>query len=90
MNLSKEQQEKLSNKINEVLKKPGCEVCDSPNWGTMDRLYEIREFDKGAILMGGGIIPLAVIQCRNCGYMRLLNAITIGFVNGDTGEIIDG
>jgi hypothetical protein len=86
--LSQEQQDKLVSLINQFLRNPNCAICNSPNWGILDRLYEIRQFAKGSILVGGGIVPLVVIVCKNCGHIRFMNAITIGFVDGETGDFV--
>ena len=57
-----------------------CQMCGQGNWNISDKLFEIRELQKGAFVLGGPIIPLIPIVCTYCGNTLLVNAIVAGVV----------
>ena len=63
-----------------------CPVCKKNNWVLYDQLWELRQFKKGGIVVGGPIIPLAIITCNNCGHTMHFNAIKIGLTTTDSKE----
>jgi hypothetical protein len=61
-----------------------CPVCKQNDWGLYDQLWELRQFHKGgSLVLGGPIIPLAVITCNNCGHTLHFNALKIGLTTQD-------
>lgn len=63
-----------------------CPVCKENNWAIHDSLSELREFNKGALSIGGPIVPIASITCNNCGYTMHFNAIKAGLIKSDQTE----
>jgi hypothetical protein len=63
------------------LKIPGfahCQLCGSKMWSLSDTVWELKEFKRGTLVIGGPIYPVISITCRNCGFTHFLNAIVIG------------
>lgn len=67
-----------------------CVVCGSTTWGVDERVFEVRAYSGGNLVIGGsgGILPLVAISCTNCGNTHLLNAIALGLMN-KKGELVD-
>jgi predicted nucleic-acid-binding Zn-ribbon protein len=57
-----------------------CPICGNTEWLLNDKLWELREFTEGTIRLGGPIMPLGTVQCKNCGHTLLFNALTSGFM----------
>ncbi len=80
MGLNKEQIDKLIKKLIE-LKINNCPVCKSDKLVVSDVVFEIREFKKGALVLGSSkIAPLISVTCENCGNIILFNAIKLGVI----------
>jgi rubrerythrin len=86
---------KLSNKQKELLKEKldkqtrfVCPVCGQGHIAVSDRLFELREFEGGNLIVGGGssLIPLIVLTCQNCGHVFFLNAIALGILKNEGKE----
>lgn len=60
--------------------KQQCQVCHSETWNVHSDLYELRTFRGGNLVVGGPLIPLLVVECRNCGNTLMINAIKAGLV----------
>lgn len=69
-----------------------CPICRTEQWAVSGEVFELREFNKGGMVIGSNqaITPLIAAQCGTCGYTALFNAIALGLVDPKTGEIIDG
>jgi len=57
-----------------------CPMCQVGSWQVQDAIFQIMEFNKGALVMGGPVVPLIPVTCNNCGYTVLLNAIITGIL----------
>lgn len=90
MELSEPQREKVLEKLHELWGSNPCELCGWSDWDLSDHLLELREFAKGALLVGGVVVPLVALYCTRCGNVRLANAIALGILNPITGELGDG
>lgn len=83
MRLSDRQKEILKAKLDEVVKpQTKCPLCDSASWHITDRIFELREFQGGGIVIGPDqiVLPVIPVSCGGCGYTRFLNAIRLGVV----------
>jgi predicted nucleic-acid-binding Zn-ribbon protein len=67
-----------------------CPSCGSTNWAYDDRIFEIREYTGGGLVVGSGasIAPYLTIACQNCGYTRFFNVIVAGLMRPD-GTTVD-
>ena len=55
MKLSAEQQKQLQEHIANNWQPPAhCPVCKNNNWNLPDHVYELREFQGGGLVIGGG------------------------------------
>ncbi len=52
-----------------------CQMCGGANWNVQRTVFEIREFDKGSLTVGGPVIPVVPVVCNNCGNTVMVNAI---------------
>jgi hypothetical protein len=58
-----------------------CPVCMSKSWNVSDTVFELREFQGGAMVLGGGLIqPIIPVSCTKCGYVIHFNAVHAGVV----------
>jgi hypothetical protein len=56
-----------------------CPLCKSGNWNVTDKVYELREFHDGNMVIGiGQIVPVVPVTCDNCGNTVLVNSILAG------------
>jgi len=55
-----------------------CPMCLVGNWEVQDSIFQIMEFNEGSLVIGGPIVPLVPVTCKNCGNTILLNAIVSG------------
>ena len=67
-----------------------CPMCGSGNWTVSDKVFELREFHDGNIVLGAGpIIPLIPVTCSSCGNAILINAIVSGSVTPPKNEVAE-
>ena len=58
-----------------------CPMCESNSWNVSDKIYELREFHGGNLVIGSGpIFPVIPVSCSNCGNSLFVNAILAGAV----------
>ena len=60
-----------------------CPYCHGNNWDVPDKAFELREFNKGDLKIGGpegAILPVVPITCTNCGNTVFINALLAGLV----------
>ena len=69
-------------------------MCGDNNWNIDDTIFELREFNKGAMVLGGSnssVIPVLALTCSKCGNTQFINAIICGAVSpNDKTEIPNG
>lgn len=84
MVLSQEQGEKIINLIGEKWIRQGCcPMCNHSGLSIENRIYELREFNNGNVVIGGNqaTIPVAVIICPECGNTMFINVLAAGVIN---------
>lgn len=70
--------EKLLNEIGEKWGGRPCPYCGEVKWIASDKIFELREYKDGNIVVGGTLIqPVVPITCNNCGNTVLINPIVI-------------
>jgi hypothetical protein len=55
-----------------------CQICAESNWTISPNLCEVREFAGGNMVVGGPVVPFAVISCTNCGNSHFVNPLILG------------
>jgi len=86
MQLTKDQEKIVLDKLGKLIDKKICNSCDNEvQFSINTRLFELREFNEGSLVIGGNsaIIPLIVITCPKCGNTRFYNALTLGLLKQD-------
>jgi hypothetical protein len=81
MQLNDDQTDKLLTHLR--TKWPGnrpCASCGKVEWEISDRIWELREFFGGGMVLGGSIYPVIAMTCRACASTVFLNAILIGLI----------
>lgn len=64
-----------------------CPMCGSNNWTVSDKIYELREFHDGNLVIGSGpIYPVIPVSCNNCGNSVFVNALISGAIEKPTSE----
>lgn len=67
-----------------------CPLCHSNRWTVQNRVFELREFHRGGMVIGSGpIVPVVPITCENCGNTVLVNAIIAGVVEAAKPDAVD-
>jgi predicted nucleic-acid-binding Zn-ribbon protein len=67
--------------LDEKWKPPGrCFVCGKTEWNVSNTLFEVREYHKGGLVVGGSTAPFIMATCGNCGYTLFFNAIVASLV----------
>lgn len=54
-----------------------CPMCNQGNWNVSDKIFELREYNGGSMVIGGNspIVPIIPVTCDNCGNVLMVNAI---------------
>ena len=88
MKLNNSRQKFISDRISTVWKgNRECPICISRTTWVIGTLVEVREFNEGNHCSGAAITPLIQVECNNCGYTVLFNAIALGVVDSQTGQV---
>lgn len=53
-------------------------MCGVGDWNVQDSTYQLLEYNQGAMVIGGPVIPVIPVVCTNCGNTILINAIIAG------------
>lgn len=88
MTLNESQKKFIRDSVNTVWNgKRECPICISRTIWSVGTIVEVREFNEGNHCPGAAITPLIQVQCNNCGYTMLFNAIALGVVDRDSGKV---
>jgi len=85
MILDEKQKKHLLEHINKVWKDPVvCSICKGTKWDLADKIFELREFNGGSLVIGkNSIIPVIPIICRKCGKTHFISAINTGLIDSN-------
>jgi hypothetical protein len=88
MKLNPDQQKKLIAKLQQTGWAEICSVCKDSNWNISDTIFELREFQSGGLVIGGGrpIYPVIPMACSRCGNTIFLNAVITGVLEPKPAE----
>lgn len=56
-----------------------CPVCQHNGW-TIGEAVEVRPYQGGNLIIGGGVVPLIPVVCTNCGNTLLFSAVVANAV----------
>jgi len=77
----KENFQKLIHHLSDKWKGSPCPMCQHSGWTVDDNVYELRKFNGGKLVLGGGpILPIIPVTCNNCGNTVFVNALKAGVV----------
>ena len=71
--------------LNEKWTGTPCPYCRGTEWNVEGKVFELREFNKGDMYIGGpnsSIVPVVPVTCNNCGNTVMVNALIAGVVEG--------
>lgn len=60
-----------------------CPMCGCREWSATEKVFELREFNDGNIVLGGpnnAITPVIPVTCKDCGNTVFINALTTGLL----------
>ncbi len=85
--MSEVNSEKIIKHLKEKWKGRACPMCGIGNWNISDKMFELREFHGGNMVMGGNssVAPVATVTCDNCGNTVLVNGIVAGLTEHKKG-----
>lgn len=87
MTLDEKQKEKVLKSLTQKWPEPRvCSVCHQQQWNVSDKVFEIREFHGGSLVVGGPVVPVIAATCTNCGNTLFFNAILLGVVRSERKE----
>jgi len=70
---------KLIQHLNTKWQNRPCPLCGARQWNVQDKIFELREFHGGNLVLGAGpIIPVIPVICTNCGNTVLVNPLVAG------------
>ncbi|MDF9826222.1 hypothetical protein M2447_000298 [Ereboglobus sp. PH5-10] len=73
-----------TNKVVEHLKihwaGKACPYCQNAHWVVPESIFQLIEFHKDGVSLGGPVVPVIPITCKKCGNTALVNALTVGVV----------
>ncbi|MBQ0797090.1 hypothetical protein [Zhongshania sp.] len=80
--------EKIIRHLSDKWKGRSCPMCGTGNWNVSDKVFELREFNGGNMVIGGNspIIPIVPVTCDNCGNVVMVNGIVAGAVSHESEE----
>lgn len=84
MKLNDQQEKTLLEKLDKFWQQSKkCPICGKDEWDVSDTIFELREFHRGSMAIGGQskITPIIHVCCKNCSYTMLFNAIKLGLIN---------
>ncbi|HAS00262.1 MAG: hypothetical protein US57_C0002G0002 [Candidatus Moranbacteria bacterium GW2011_GWC2_37_73] len=81
MELTPKQKEIIGKKIGNSIPK----VCPNCKGGPLlinDKIFELREFEGGNLIVGSEsvILPVIAVNCSTCGQTSFFNAVILGLV----------
>lgn len=87
MKLNEKQKKIAGEKLSVFFSKP-CEVCSGKEWVLNDTIFELREFEKGKLIIGveSSIFPVLAVTCKSCGRTYFFNAILLGLIEKEDGK----
>lgn len=80
MSMTPEQKEKLHSKLRE-LGSLTCPICMGIAWEITGTIFELREFQDGALAISGRVYPVVPVSCLQCGNTIFFNAIRLGIID---------
>jgi len=80
--LTEEQKRILSERLTH-LREISCQSCGSKNWIASEKIFEMREFRGGNLVIGGNsaVLPVVPVTCAECGQTIFFNALSLGLLN---------
>ena len=87
MKITEKQKLKLQTFLNK--KKVGKCSCGNDHFTFVDRMYELREFSGGGLVLGGdnSILPVVIFVCDECGEIKMLSAVLLGVVDNQEKDV---
>lgn len=66
--------EKLLETLNTKWANKRCPMCGENDWNLQDKVFELREYNNGGLIIGNvPIVPVVPITCTNCGNVIFVN-----------------
>lgn len=61
--------------------------CGHGDWILSDKIFELREFHSGNLVIGGNssVLPVISVSCKACGNTQFFNALLLGLVEKNDG-----
>ena len=57
-----------------------CPMCGKGPFQVQEKAFQLSEFHRGNLVVGGPLIPVIPVTCTNCGHTVLVNAIISGAI----------
>lgn len=88
MRLTRQQQTIITEKFKSL--NAHCAFCGQTNFTVVDKLFELREFHDGNLVLGAdsSTIPAVVLVCNNCSEIRLFSALNLGVIDNTEKKVV--
>ena len=63
-----------------------CPMCQSTAWNVHESPWQVTKYEGRTLTLGGAVLPLIAVICRNCGNTVFVNAVTTGMLIGEEGQ----
>lgn len=82
MELNDKQRKKVEKHFNEKWSNKACPFCGGTNWALSTKIFELREFNKGNLVLGENtsIFPTIYLVCDKCSHTVFLSALKMGLL----------
>ena len=83
MKLTKEQRDKLLQKLSALSPNYRCPLCGNSGFSTGDTILQLTEYTGNVITGDASICPVITAPCTKCGYTILISALASGVLTPD-------
>ena len=77
---------KIIKHLNDKWQGCACPYCGGSEWNVGGKIFELREFNKGDLFIGGpnsSILPVTPVICSKCGNTVFINTIIAGLAEDE-------
>ena len=66
-----------------------CVICGHHGFTIADKLFELREFNEGNLVIGGdsAVLPAVILICDRCGAIQMMSALALGVLDNSEKRI---
>ena len=78
--------EKIEHLITEKFSELECPLCHAKEWAVSNKIFQLSEFNKGDLIIGGPLYLVFPVVCNKCGNTYFFNPFNIGLLKNSEGK----